>query len=222
MASINRKQWLTEVRENTIHRFDTLHSLDYDSKWGEIGPLHRKFVTELVQSCPVGSTVLDAACGTGKYWGLILGEQRQIFGVDQSKGMLSVAQKKYSNVKTELAGLQELNRRQQFPGVICVDAMECVPPEAWPLVLLNLKTALLPTGHLYLTVELTSAMDVDKAYENGVAKGLPIVHGEVVGEGYHYYPTESQVREWLEQAGLKVLREAFQPEYWHLLCERKL
>ena len=67
-----------------------------------------------------------------------------------------------------------------------------------------------------------SETDIAKDYENAVAKGLPVVQGEVAGEGYHYYPTESQVRGWLEQAGLKVLREESEPEYWHLLCEKKL
>ena len=72
-----------------------------------------------------------------------------------------------------------------------VDAMENVFPEDWPAVLANLRRAVRPGGHLYLTVEEVPETDLDDAFADLSARGLPVVRGEVIeGDvaGYHFYP----------------------------------
>ena len=95
-------------------------------------------------SCPDHGIILDAACGTGKYWPSILQTGRSVRAVDQSAGMLAQASAKYPDVPTRKLGLQELDYEQAFDGIICMDAMENVFPEDWPLVMANFHRALKP------------------------------------------------------------------------------
>jgi len=44
-----------------------------------------------------------------------------------------------------------------------------------------------------------------------IRAGLPAVYGEDVGDdtgGYHFYPDRERVREWLTEAGFKIVEEA--------------
>ncbi len=92
--------------------------------------------------------------------------------------------------------LAALDYREQFDAALTIDAMENVPPEDWPVVLANLRTAVRPSSPLYLTVEEIAGDEVDAAYRDLSGKGLPAVRGEVIeGDvaGYHYYPERDRV-----------------------------
>jgi SAM-dependent methyltransferase len=226
MTGSDRPAWLAERRRQTEERFDTRYAPTYDdSGEGQIGPAHRQFVEDLVGRCPPGGRVLDAACGTGKYFGLVLDAGRRVAGADQSAGMLAKAGAKHPDVPVEKVGLQELAFDAEFDAAMCVDAMEYVFPEDWPLVLANLRRALRPGAHLYLTVERTDERLLAKAFAEAVAGGLPVVHGEDArrGGGYHYYPPLDLVGRWLREAGLSVVRNQHSPgedasySYVHLL-----
>jgi ubiquinone/menaquinone biosynthesis C-methylase UbiE len=219
---VDRSAWLRERRRVAEERHDTLHAATYDQQeWGAIFPAHRRFVTRLVESCPPGGRILDAACGTGKYFGMALDAGRQVVGTDQSAGMLAQARAKHPGVETHKVGLQELAADGEFDAVMCVDAMENVFPEDWPLVLANLRRALRPGGRLYLTVELADEQELERAYAEAVAAGLPVVHGEHTspGGGYHYYPSLEQVAAWVRDAGLRRLEDGHGDDYYHLLAE---
>jgi hypothetical protein len=101
--------------------------------------------------------------------------------------------------------------------VLCVDAMEFVPPEDWPLVLERFRRALRSGGWLYLTVELAPAGRVRAANQAARRSGLPVVDGEVIWDEpdgyYHHYPSMQQVRAWLADAGFAIEEEAEGP--WH-------
>jgi SAM-dependent methyltransferase len=156
---VDRAAWLRERRQTTEERHDAIHAFTYDEEYGEIGPVHRRFVADLVERCPPGGTVLDAACGTGKYFAMVLDAGRRVVGTDQSTGMLARARARFPAVPLERVGLQELDFEAEFDAVMCIDAMENVPPEDWPTVVGNLRRALRPGGHLYLTVEEVDDQD---------------------------------------------------------------
>ena len=111
---------------------------------------------------------------------------------------------------------------------MCVDAIETVPPEGWPVVLDRFRRALHPRGRLYLTVELAPRDRVRALNEEARRSGLPVVEGEVIwpepeGDLYHYYPTREQVRAWVAAAGFVVEHELEGPweedcAYHHLLA----
>jgi SAM-dependent methyltransferase len=184
----------------------------------------REFVARLLEACPPSGLVLDAPCGTGRYFAQVADAGRRVVGIDPSAGMLEAARARGVAVDLHQVRLQELAFTDTFDGAMTIDAMEHVPPEDWPRVLGNLARALRRGGHLYLTVEEQDQAATAAAFEALAARGLPAVYGEVIeGDvaGYHFYPARAQVRAWLEAAHLRIVEEATEPQadwaYWHLL-----
>jgi ubiquinone/menaquinone biosynthesis C-methylase UbiE len=184
----------------------------------------RDWVRRLLRRLPPNSMVLDAPCGTGKYFPIIAAAGHRIAGVDQSAGMLDQARARGIAVSLERMSLQDLSYQQQFDAVLTIDALENVPPEEWPLVLSNLHRAVRPGGFLYLTVEEVDDAVIEETFNDLSQQGQPAVHGEVVeGDvaGYHYYPGRAQVLDWFAAEGLEVVEEGFKQEdgwgYRHLL-----
>jgi ubiquinone/menaquinone biosynthesis C-methylase UbiE len=219
---VDREAWLRERRQTAEERHDTIHAFTYDDQYGEIGPTHRRFVADLLERCQPGGTVLDAACGTGKYFAMVLDAGRRVVGTDQSTGMLAKARARFPAVPLERVGLQELAFDAEFDAVMCIDAMENIPPEDWPQVVGNLRRALRPGGHLYLTVEQVDDEELDRELAEATARGLPVVRGEESRDGYHYYPSREQVGYWMEEGMLAVVAEDYSPGdgygYLHLLA----
>jgi ubiquinone/menaquinone biosynthesis C-methylase UbiE len=207
---IDRVAWLTELRRDAQRRYDEQFSASYDQDDAPMGVVHRRFVEQVLATCPMGSAVLDVPCGTGKYFGMILRAGRQVVGCDQSAGMLAQACAKFPGVATRQLALQDLDYDAAFEALICIDAMEDVPPEEWPLVLNNLRRAVRHGGQIYLTVEMTDEDWLIQAYNIAVGRGLPVVAREDItrGDAYHHYPSLTQVRGWLSDAGLVVVEEA--------------
>jgi cyclopropane fatty-acyl-phospholipid synthase-like methyltransferase len=219
---VDRRAWIDERREAVRAEYDA-EAATYDEN-PYPAAVQEEWIRRLLATCPEGGTVLDAPCGTGRYFSVVVGSGRRVVGVDQSAGMLEQARARNLAVGLEHVGLQELAHVAQFDAVMTVDAMENVAPEDWPLVLANLHRALLPGGHLYVTVEEQADADIDRAHADLVARGLPVVRGEVVeGDvaGYHYYPSREQVLRWIEAEGLDLVDERYQQEdgwgYRHFL-----
>ena len=168
---MDRTAWLRERRQTAEERHDAIHAFTYDEQYGEIGPTHRRFVADLLERCPPGGTVLDAACGTGKYFAMVQDAGRRVVGTDQSTGMLGRARARFPAVPLERVGLQELDFAAEFDAVMCVDAMENIPPEDWPRVAANLARAVRPGGHVYLTVEQVDDEELDRELADATARG---------------------------------------------------
>jgi SAM-dependent methyltransferase len=215
-APADRGAWLRSLRRVNEHQEDALAG-GFDAHWGEIEPTHQAFVERFLSRLPPGGRVLDAACGTGKYFGMVLASGRQLLGVDHAGALLALAAAKFPQVPTDQHDLQDLPYQGEFDGVLCVDAMEFVPPEDWPPVLQRFHQALRSGGWLYLTVELAPDDRVRAANQAARRSGLPVVDGEVIWEGpdgyYHHYPSMGQVRGWLAEAGFSIDGEAEGP--WH-------
>jgi SAM-dependent methyltransferase len=201
----------------------------FDANWGTIEPTHQRFVERFLSLLPPSGRVLDAACGTGKYFALVLASGRCVLGVDHAGAYLAKAKQRFPDVPTERLDLQGLASKQEFDGVMCIDAMEFVPPEDWPVIIGHFRRALRPRGWLYLTVELQPEDQLRAGYNDARAAGLPVVEGEVIwkdpdGDLYHHYPSTKQVRAWLEEAGFQVTEEAEGPwrenyAYHHMLAQ---
>jgi len=206
---MDRPTWLAEQRRKAEQRYDRLYAPTYDEHDGPIPPVHQRFVEQLIASTPDSGAILDAPCGTGRYFPLILGAGRTIVGIDQSAGMLAQARAKHPEVALERRGLQELALDGEFDAAMCIDAMEYVFPEDWPLVLTNLRRAVRSGSLIYLTIEKISPEELATVFEEARAEGLPVVNGENIrrGGGYHYYPAPHRVEGWLADAGLSVVDE---------------
>ncbi|MFN2561579.1 MAG: class I SAM-dependent methyltransferase [Jatrophihabitans sp.] len=207
---------MAEQQRAAERDFDTSYAPTYDADDAPMDETHRRFVQGLLGRCPRGGRVLDAACGTGKYFGVVLAADFAVSGVDRSAGMLARAAAKFPSVARQKAGRQDLPFAGEFDAVMCVDAMEYMPPEQWPVVLERLVGAARPGGSIYLTVERTDPAGLALSYAEARDQGLPMATGEQIRRGeYHYYPELAQVRTWLQDAGLNGLVEAHSPGEQH-------
>jgi len=219
---MERSSWLAERRAAVVAEYDA-EAPTYDEHDYPV-PLHAAFVDRLVATCPPAGIILDAPCGTGRYFAQVAGAGRRLVGVDQSAGMLAMARARGLAERLEHVGLQELAFVRAFDAAMTIDAMENMAPEDWPAVVDNIRSALRPGGHWYLTVEEVDAGIVDAAFADLTARGLPVVHGEVVDgdvAGYHYYPGRERALGWLRDAGFALVDEAFDQQagwgYRHLI-----
>lgn len=224
---MDRMTWLRELRRDCEERYDSEAPL-YGEKVGVYSNItHQQFIQDFLSFLPPKSSVLDAACGAGRYLPFLLEKGHDVLGIDQSQGMLANAKAKFPNVRFEKVGLQEMAFREVFDGAICMDAMENVPPEDWPFVLGNFYRALKQPGYFYFTAETIDNADdeneIRQAFERSRQAGLPVVYGEWPDqEVYHYHPTNQQVKEWTEQAGFEVLKEANgEIWYYHILVRKE-
>ena len=163
---MDRSIWLKEIRRFTEEQ-ETLLAPSYDEHWGAIAPLHQQCFARFLSLCLPQGHLLDAACGTGKYWSLSLASGRTVFGIDQSQGALIRAQEKFPDVPSKKVGLQEMDYHEAFCGAVCMDALEMICPEDWPLVMRNLYHAIEPKGYLYFTVEIAEERDIENAFAAG-------------------------------------------------------
>jgi SAM-dependent methyltransferase len=218
----SRAAWLADRRAAVIAEYDALAS-EYDQHEYP-SDTQREWVVRLLGRLAPNSLILDAPCGTGKYFPIVAAGGHRVVGVDQSSGMLEQARARGIAVSLEHLSLRDLRYQQQFDATLTIDALENVPPEEWPLVLSNLHRAVRSGGLLYLTVEEVEDEIIDAAFESLSGMGQPAVRGEVVeGDvaGYHYYPGRARVLEWFTAEGLQIVEEAYKQEdgwgYRHFL-----
>jgi cyclopropane fatty-acyl-phospholipid synthase-like methyltransferase len=240
---MERAEWLKQMRDKVETLYDHL-SPGYWSKFGlYANETHREYLDKFLEQMAPGSTLLSAACGAGRYDGTLLEAGHSVVGIDQSAGMLARARERFPGARYEKMGLQEMDFREAFDGVICIDAMEHVCPEDWPGILQRFREALKPDGVLYFTVVLAEADDLEQAYARAKEQGLPVVFGEIVDQveqayertlglpavladeadeaAYHYCPSLEQVRAWIEQAGLVIEEQGTGDWYAHFVVRKR-
>jgi 2-polyprenyl-3-methyl-5-hydroxy-6-metoxy-1,4-benzoquinol methylase len=236
---MERAEWLLHMRRVA----ETMYDQFSPQYWVTFGlypnETHLEYLRKFLSRLAPHSTVLSAGCGAGRYDGLLLAAGHSVVGIDQSAGMLARAREHFPQARYEQMGLQEMDFREAFDGVICIDALEHVCPEDWPEILARFQEALRPGGMFYVTVDAAELGDYRVAYERAKAMGLPVVFGEVADEldevyaqamalealdpralsgerldlsVYHYHPSMEQVRTWLDQAGLAIEDEAIEEE----------
>jgi ubiquinone/menaquinone biosynthesis C-methylase UbiE len=227
-APMDRPTWLAERKAALITAYDD-EAATYDAD-PYPASLHGAWVDRLVATVPEGGLVLDAPCGTGRWFARVVDAGRRVVGVDQSPGMLAQAERTGLAAWTQLGSLEELPFDGDFDAAMAIDGLENVSPEAWPQAARNLARAIKPGASLYVTLEEIDQRVIDAAYEHGLAEGWPVVHGEIVAggdtAGYHHYPGRDRVIGWFEAAGLTLMDEAVDPpddrsyRYRHVLLRR--
>jgi SAM-dependent methyltransferase len=123
----DRGAWLRDLRRVDERQENDLAG-DFDAEWGEIEPMHHTFLGRFLSRLPPDGRVLDAACGTGKYFPMVLASARRLLGVDHAGALLAVAAAKFPQVPTAKHDLQELPYQGEFDAVMCLDAMD---PSHW-------------------------------------------------------------------------------------------
>lgn len=220
---MDRAVWLRQIRRETEEAYTSVWAPHFGVTLGlEISATHLESTRKFLDLLPQPGRILDAACGAGRYAPMLLERGHVVLGIDQSQGMLDRAQALHPALQVEKVGLQEMSYTDAFDGAICMDAMEHVSPEDWPVILGNFHRALRPHGHLYFTVELADPNDVQAAFARAQAAGLPVVFGEWPDEVvYHFYPLIPQVKDWLQQAELDLVDEGQGDGYGHLIVRKR-
>ena len=239
---MERTEWLSQMRRNAEALYDRF-AARYWVTWGTtVEETHRSYLGKFLERIPPGGRILSAACGAGRFDGLLLEAGHPVVGIDQSAGVLNVARERFPQVDYRKMALHEMNFREEFDGVLCMDAMEHICPEDYPGILCGFQQALKPGGVLYFTAdrEEDPDFDLEMYFELGKAAGLPIVFGEVadvsafqqaMGQAdasdeltdrgvYHYYPPLAQVRKWIEQAGLVIEEDGAGSGFHHFLARK--
>ncbi len=247
---MERAEWLKGMRRQAEALYDQLAPAYWNTFGLYANETHQQFIRKLLEELNPPSHILDAACGAGRYDGMLLEAGHSVLGIDQSSKMLRRArehfpEERFPKLRYEIIALQDMSFREEFDAAICVDALEHVCPEDWPGILDRFQKALKPGGAFYFTVEEMESQRARAAYERAEAQGLPVVPGEVVdqvdaayaeikskdwraipGERaavavYHYYPSQSQVHGWLDAAGMAIQEEGTAEDYWHILAHKK-
>jgi 2-polyprenyl-3-methyl-5-hydroxy-6-metoxy-1,4-benzoquinol methylase len=143
---MERQVWLAERRAALVAGYDADAATYGDDQYP--WDMQREWVARVLALIPPGGTVLDATCGTGKYFAMLAAAGHSVTGADQSAGMLARARARGIAFSLEHTSLQELSYVGRFDAVLTIDAMEHIPPEDWPGVLANLHRAVRPGGLL--------------------------------------------------------------------------
>ncbi len=241
---MERAEWLQQVRQMTEAIYDYV-SPEYWVNYGFYeNKTHLKHLNQFLAAFPKGVSILSAACGAGRYDGILFDAGLEVLGIDQSSGMLSRAQQRFPGVRYAQMALQQMSFHEQFAGILCMDAMEHISPEDWPDILVRFHDALQPGGLLYFSIEQRDEDEVQASYDRAQAMGLPVVYGEladgvqacydrvkglaseavpgqpVTVEVYHYYPDRDQVCVWLRQSGLSLVEQGTGSGYFHFIARR--
>jgi SAM-dependent methyltransferase len=240
---MERAEWLKHIRSNAEALYDRF-STKYWVTWGlVVEETHRAYLQKFLERVSPGGMILSAACGAGRFDGMLLEAGHIVVGIDQSAGVLRRAKEHFPEVEYKKMALHEMNFREMFDGVICMDAMEHICPEDYPGILRGFQEALKPGGVLYFTADREEEPDFDLEmyFERGKAAGLPVVFGEVADEAaferameqpevsgeqadisvYHYYPPLEKVREWIDQAGLAIEEEGAGSGFHHFVVRKR-
>lgn len=239
---MERAEWLKQMRSRAEALYDRFSSR-YWVTWGVVvEETHRAYFQKFLERVPAGGLILSAACGAGRFDGMLLDAGHRVVGIDQSAGVLKLAKEHYPEVEYKKMSLHEMNFLEVFDGIICMDAMEHICPEDYPGILRGFQEALKAGGTLYFTADREEEPDFDLEmyYEKGKAAGLPIVYGEVADEEafkqameqtdvsdeltdravYHYYPPLEKVREWIKQADFLIKEEGAGSGFHHFVARK--
>jgi len=217
-----RAAWLPEMQREIERAYDDLWAAEYGTRWGMYANgTHLDFIRSMLRRIRTPSLVLDAPCGAGRYLPALCAAGHLVYGIDQSRRMLGRAASLNLGATLEKMTLQDMHFDVQFDAALCVDSMEHVFPELWPVILGRFHGVLKPSGFFYVSIELAEKERVCTAFRDGIAAGLPLVEGEMLdGDVYHYYPDLDDVRALLREAGFVTLEEAAGDGYHHFLLQK--
>ena len=106
---MERAQWLRDMRRKAQEIYDEFSPL----YWVRFGfypdPTHQEVLRRFLARLAPHSALLSAACGAGRYDGVLLEAGHTVVGTDQSAGMLARAREHLPQARYEQVGLQEMD-----------------------------------------------------------------------------------------------------------------
>jgi ubiquinone/menaquinone biosynthesis C-methylase UbiE len=146
-----------------------------------------------------GETILDAACGTGRYAGHALAAGASVTGIDFSERMLEVARRRFPGVQFVQADLEQPLPlpSSSFHKIVCAQALKHI--QVLTPVFRELERLLLPHGFLVFSVTHPEMSWLD--YELAASPSLTL---STASDIYHH--TLADYTRAIADAGLAVTR----------------
>src|SRR5512137_1296268 len=138
---MERAEFLKHMRSNAEALYDRFSSRYWVTWTMNVEETHRVYMQKFLERVPPGGRILSAACGAGKFDGMPLEAGHPVVGIDQSEGVLKIAREHFPQVEYKKMALHEMNFREEFDGVTCMDAMEHICPEDYPGILRGFQEA---------------------------------------------------------------------------------
>lgn len=113
----------------------------------------REYLDALLSAAPVGTTILDLGCGTGRPMAEhIVAQGRRVLGVDQSEALLQMARSNLPNERWVLSTMEAFEPDQPCHGALLWDSLFHLSRAQHEPILRKVVNALPPGARLMLTV----------------------------------------------------------------------
>lgn len=186
----------SSARQGTLNResYDTI-ATTWDEARVSLPERERVYFDTFLEGLACGSSILDLGCGTGRPIAEeLLARGYRVTGVDQSAGMLGIAQSRLPAGTWVEARLEDYEPAEVFDGIVCWDAMFHIE-RSWHRSLLRRMAGMLRDGGRLM---LTAGGSDNPAFTD-------TMHGETFF--YDSHPPE-QLMELVRAAGFEpVLAE---------------
>lgn len=113
----------------------------------------REYVDTVLSAAPIGSTILDMGCGTGRPMAeYIVSQGRHVLGVDQSEAMLEIARRQLPHERWVLSPMEEYEPEVGYQVALIWDALFHVRRTEHEPIVSKVVRALPSGGRVMLTV----------------------------------------------------------------------
>jgi cyclopropane fatty-acyl-phospholipid synthase-like methyltransferase len=154
--------------------------------------VERHYLDYLTKHLPVGSTVLDLGCGTGKpILQFLIQSGFHVTGVDASQKILEIAKKNFPATELILADMRSLDLKKKFDAIIAWHSFFHLPASDQPKMFDTFEKHLNPGGFLLFT--------------SGTTRGE--VWGMNGGENlFHASLDKAEYQHWLDEHHFNILK----------------
>lgn len=113
----------------------------------------REYLDAILSVAPIGSTILDLGCGTGRPMAeYIVSRGRCVLGVDQSEEMLRLARQKLPHEQWVLSSIESYEPVEGYHGALLWDSLFHIRRTEHELIVSKVVRGLPSGGRLMLTV----------------------------------------------------------------------
>ncbi|OCX51315.1 methyltransferase [Mucilaginibacter sp. PPCGB 2223] len=137
-------------RKDVYKVYNKIAGWFYENRYRDL--MEQDYLDDLIARIPVGGSVLDLGCGTGKpIMEYLLSKGLQVTGVDASSEMLKIAKANFPDVELILQDMRKLDLNKKFDAIIAWHSFFHLPEDDQPLMFGIFEKHINPNGVLLFT-----------------------------------------------------------------------